>query len=477
MDIISQLRARLDPAHILTGSDAAPWASDWVGKYKGAPICVARPGTTQEVSQVMALAHETGTPVVPVGGNTGLSGGAFSEGAIALSLDRMRGIREIRPAARLAVVEAGVVLEALHGAVAEHGLSFPMTFGAKGSCTLGGMLATNAGGSNVLRHGNTRALCLGLEVVLPDGEVLDLMGELHKDNSGYDLKDLFIGAEGTLGVITAAVVKLVPAPRAYATAMVAVEGLGAALTLLNRLQSATGGAVEAFEYMPGAYIAAHQAMTGQRGPFDEAHEVNILVELGATADRDVVAGPDGQVPVVAYLEDVLGGMLEDGAVLDAVIAQSDAQRAEIWARREAAAEVCLAKLPVVNNDIAVPLDKVAAFFDRMAPVLPVVDPGAVALSVAHLGDGNIHYAVQVSDASRVDPVMEAVEDVVADLGGSFSAEHGIGLSKKPSMARRKDPVALRVMRQIKGALDPKGIMNPGKVLPEESASRLTRDTG
>lgn len=465
MSIEPRLRDILDPAHILTGDDTAPWASDWVGKYKGAPICVVRPGTTEEVSKIMALAHDTGTPIVPVGGNTGLSGGAYSAGAIALSLDRMRSIRELRPAARLAIVDAGVVLQTLHEAVADHGLSFPMTFGAKGSCTLGGMLATNAGGSNVLRHGNMRALCLGLEVVLPDGEILNLMSELHKDNSGYDLKDLFIGAEGTLGVITGAVLKLVPAPRAHATAMVAVSDLAAALDLLNRLQEATGGAVEAFEYMPGDYITAQAEMSGMRPPFDAPHKVNILVEVGATAPRDATPGPDGEVPIVSYLEQVLGEMLESGAVLDAVIARNASQRTEIWTRREAAAEVCLARLPVVNNDIAVPLDKVAEFFTRMAPVLPRLDADARALSVAHLGDGNIHYAVQVSGADKVDPVMEAVEDVVADLGGSFSAEHGIGLSKKPSMARRKDPVALRVMGQIKSALDPRGIMNPGKVLP------------
>lgn len=456
----------LGPKYVLTGPDMAPWTSDWIGKYTGAPLCVVRPESTDEVARIMALAHETGTPVVPVGGNTGLSGGAHAEGAIALSLDRMRAIREVRPAARLAIVEAGVVLEALHDAASEHGLRFPMTFGAKGSCTLGGMLATNAGGSNVLRHGNTRDLCLGLEVVLPDGEVLNLMSELHKDNTGYDLKDLFIGAEGTLGVITAAVVKLSPTPRAFATAMVAAPGLDEALGLLNRLQEATGGAVEAFEYMPGAYVDVHMAMTGARAPFADRHETNILVEVGATAPREALPGADGAIPVVANLEEVLGDLLEQGDVLDAVIAQNDSQRAEMWARRESAAEVCLGRMPLVNNDISVPLDQVGAFFARMDNVLPKVDPGAEALSVAHLGDGNIHYTVYPTDAALNDAVMQAVEDVVAELGGSFSAEHGIGLSKKPSMARRKDPVALRVMRQVKAALDPKGIMNPGKVLPD-----------
>ncbi|MCI2399407.1 FAD-binding oxidoreductase [Aliiroseovarius sp. N1Y82] len=466
MDILDELRGIIGARHVLTGADTARWDSDWIGKYKGAPLCVVRPANTDEVSRVMALAHDTGTPVVPVGGNTGLSGGAFGRGAVMLSVDRMNALRDLRPEARIAIVEAGVVLSALHDAAEAHDLVFPMTFGAKGSCMIGGMLATNAGGSNVVRYGNTRALCLGLEIVLPDGEVLELMSELHKDNSGYDLKDLFIGSEGTLGVITAAVLKLSPKPRAYATAMVAAPGLAQALDLLNRLQEATGGAVEAFEYMPASYIDAHIAKTGARAPFAARHEVNILVEVGATAARDAALAADGSVPIVDYLEEVLAGLMEEGAVLDAVIAQNDAQRTEMWERREAAAEVTLDRQPLVNNDIAVPLDKVSVFLERMAEELPRLDRGADSLCVAHLGDGNIHYAVFPSDPTLVDPVMEKVEDVVGALGGSFSAEHGIGLSKKPSMARRKNPVALRVMRQIKGVLDPKGIMNPGKVLPD-----------
>jgi FAD/FMN-containing dehydrogenase len=361
------------------------------------------------------------------------------------------------------------VLTQLHEAAEAQGLNFPMTFGARGSAMLGGLLSTNAGGSNVLRYGNTRALCLGLEVVLPDGEVLNLMSELHKDNSGYDLKDLFIGAEGTLGVITAAVLKLVPKPRAFATAMVAAPSLPDALKLLNRLQEATGGAVEAFEYMPGNYIEGHLArIANARPPFAERHEVNIMVEVGATAPRDALPGADGRVPVAAYLEEVLAGLMEEGAVLDAVIAQNEAQRREMWARREAAAEVMLAVSPRVDTDIALPLDKVATFLGRMDEVLPSVDPGATHVEVAHLGDGNIHYSVccTTDDPGLMDRITERVEDVVQKLGGSFSAEHGIGVSKKNTMARRKDKVALKVMRRIKAALDPKGIMNPGKVLPD-----------
>ncbi|MDJ0826510.1 MAG: FAD-binding oxidoreductase [Rhodobacter sp.] len=469
MELTAQLEGIVGPGHVLTGGDTAKFDHDWTGKYRFHPLAVVRPASTDEVSRVMRLAHDTGTPVVPVSGNTGLAGGTHAEGALMISLDRMNRVREIRSEARIAVVEAGVILSNLHTAAEAHALVFPLTFGARGSAMIGGALSTNAGGSNVVRYGSTRGLCLGLEVVLADGRVMDLMTELHKDNSGYDLKDLFIGAEGTLGLITAAVVKLFPKPAAYATAMVAAPGLPEALTLLNRLQQATGGMVEAFEYMPRAYVEAHLAkFPDAREPFEAAHEVNIMVEVGATAPRDALPGPDGEVPVVAHLEETLAVLMEEGAVLDAVVAKSEAQRAEMWKRREDAAEVTLGRLPIVNNDIAVPLDKVAVFLDRMAAALPGLDARAETRVVAHLGDGNVHYTVLPAsqDSSVHDAIMETVEEVALDLGGSFSAEHGIGLSKKPSMARRKNPVAVEVMRGIKAALDPKGILNPGKVLPE-----------
>lgn len=469
MDLTDRLRDILGPANVLIGADMAPFSRDWIGKYRWEPLAVVRPGSTGEVSAVLKLADETNTPVVPVSGNTGLAGGTKGDGALMLSLARMNRVREIRRDARIAIVEAGVVLSQLHEAAGAEGLSFPMTFGARGSAMLGGLLSTNAGGSNVLRYGNTRALCLGLEVVLADGEVLNLMSELHKDNSGYDLRDLFIGAEGTLGVITAAVLKLVPRPRAFATAMVAAPSLPDALKLLNRLQEATGGTVEAFEYMPGTYVDAHMAkVKGARPPFAGRHEVNLMVEVGATAPRDAAPGPDGALPVAAYLEEVLAGLMEEGAVLDAVIAQNEAQRAEMWERREAAAEVMLSVKPRVDTDIALPLDKVAVFLERMDAILPEVDPGAGHVEVAHLGDGNIHYSVGCTrdDPELMDRITERVEDVVQELGGSFSAEHGIGVSKKNTMARRKDKTALRVMRAVKAALDPKGLMNPGKVLPD-----------
>ena len=466
--MLTRLAEIVGTANVLHGEDMQGYARDWMGKYTGQPLAVVRPADTNQVSDVMRLASETKTPVVPISGNTGLVGGTHTDGGILLSLERLNTIREIRPEARIAIVEAGVIIANLHDAVDEHGLIFPLLFGARGSAMIGGALSTNAGGSNVLRYGNTRALCLGLEVVLPSGEVMNLMSELHKDNAGYDLRDLFIGAEGTLGVITAAVLKLFPKPAAYATAMVAVPNLTEALTLLNRLQMASGGAVEAFEYMPGNYVEMYQASHPEtRPPFDTPHDVNILIELGATAPRDVTPDENGEIPLTALLEQVLGDMMEQGLVLDAVVAQNEAQRGAMWARREAAAEVMLSQTPRIDSDICVALDKVAPFLDQMDTHLKRLDKSARSISVAHLGDGNIHYSVLPSSDSLelADWITETIEDVVQGLGGSFSAEHGVGLSKKPSMARRKDKAALGAMRQIKAALDPLGIMNPGKVLP------------
>ena len=467
--LIDDLTALLGAAHVLTGAETTGHTGDWTGKYTADPVAVVRPGSTEEVAECLRIAARHGVSVVPISGRTGLVGGAMTRGGLMLSVERLNRIREVRAESRIAIVEAGVILSRLHEAAETEGLYFPLWFGAKGSAMIGGVLSTNAGGSNVLRYGSTRSLCLGLEVVLPDGRVLNLMSELHKDNSGYDLKQLFIGAEGTLGIITAAVVKLVPKPRAHATATIAAASLGDALRLLNRLQAATGGLVEAFEYMPRGYM---QRLAEQRPdirqPFDPIQEVTILVELGATAPRDCTPDADGAVPLTGLLEQILAEMLEEGLVLDAEVAQNEAQRRLMWERRESAAEVTFAKKPLIDTDVALPLDKVETFFARMAERLPALDAGATAFCVAHLGDGNVHYTAFPSsdDPALYDAVVSAVEDVVQDLRGSFSAEHGVGLSKKPSMARRKDPVALDVMRSLKAALDPEGRMNPGKVIPD-----------
>jgi FAD/FMN-containing dehydrogenase len=294
------------------------------------------------------------------------------------------------------------------------------------------------------------------------------MGELHKDNSGYDLKHLFIGAEGTLGVITAAVMRLVAKPAAQATATLALRSLGDALVLLRRLQDASGGAVEAFEYMSPGYmrqLAAHRPDI--RPPFAAPAPCTILVEIAAPVPADAVPGPDGVTPVARLLESALAALLAEGALIDAEIAQSEAQRLAMWQRRELAAEVMFARRPHVDTDIALPLDRVADFLAAFEARLPALDPGAEPMAIAHLGDGNVHFTVYPTrdDPALADRLVAAVEDLVVALGGSFSAEHGVGLSKLGSMARRKDPVALDVMRALKAALDPAGVMNPGKVVP------------
>jgi len=462
MTILEALTGIVGSAHVLTGSDTAKWSEDWTGKYAWTPLAVVRPATTAEVSAVARQCYAAGHAMVPVGGNTGLTGATSAEGAVMVSLERLNRVRSITVPTRTAKVEAGVILDTLHGAAADHGLMFPLTFGARGSAMVGGFLATNAGGSNVLRYGNTRDLCLGLEIVLPDGRVMDLMSELHKDNTGYNLRHLFIGAEGTLGFITAAVLKLFPEPQQRVTAMLGLEDLGAALPVLNELQGATAGGIEAFEYMPRSFIERHAEKTGVREPFDAPYAENILVEA-ASSQR----APAGQAPLRDAVEGALAGAMEKGQIADAVIAQSEGQRNEMWARREMAAELTFTGQPIVDTDIAVPLEKVPVFLRDMRERADALDPGAQDFVVSHLGDGNIHYTLYPSrdDPALKDAMVEAIEDVALGLGGSFSAEHGIGLSKKASMARRKDETALALMGGIKAAFDPKGLMNPGKVLP------------
>ena len=454
---------------VLTGSDRAKWLTDWTGAYTADPIAVLRPANTEEVSGIMRIAYHHDIQVVPVSGNTGLVGGTSGQDMLMLSLDRLNTISEIDPVGQTATVDAGVVLSALHDAAAAQDMIFPLTFGARGSAMIGGVLATNAGGSNVLRYGNTRDLCMGLEVVMANGDIMNLMGKLHKDNSGLNLKHLMIGSEGTLGIITKAVMKLAPQPLAYATAMVALPKLSDALGLLNQLQAETSQSVEAFEYMPRSFIDGHLAIVGgARAPFDQSYDVNILVEVGATSPRDATLNADGTIPIQTQLISILEEMLEAGRLSDAVVAQNETQRAEMWARREAAAEIAFHKRPFVDTDVAVALTDVDPFLSEVAKRLSDLDPDATDLVVAHLGDGNIHYTAYPSknDPVRKDAIREMIEDVVMDFDGSFSAEHGIGKSKLGSMARRKDATALAAMRAVKSALDPKNILNPGKVFQD-----------
>jgi FAD/FMN-containing dehydrogenase len=427
MTLIDRLAAICGAPHVLTGAEAAPYGRDWMGKYVTQPMAVVRPGSVAEVAAVLRLASETGTPVVPMSGNTNLPGGGKAQGALVLSVARLNAAPVINRAARTATVQAGVVLSHLHDAAAAHDLIFPLTFGARGSAMIGGVLSTNAGGSNVVRYGNTRDLCLGVEVVLADGRVMNLMSALHKDNTGYNLRNLVIGAEGTLGVITGAVLKLFPRPRAYATAMVAMASLDAALDLLNRLQAETGGAVEAFEYMPRLYVETHlKVAPNAREPFSVPHDVNILVEVATTRPDLAAVGPDGSVPLVAQLEGVLAGLMDEGAVLDAVVAQNEGQRREMWSRREMAAELMRHFPAEVDTDICLPLDRVTEFLARVLPHVRRIDPNARDFTVAHLGDGNLHYTVLPShhDGRDEDAIRAAVEDIVQDLGGSFSCGGG-----------------------------------------------------
>ena len=459
MTLLQEFAAIVGKEHALTGADTARWSTDWTGKYCGQPGVVLRPASTHQVSQIMTLANVKRQSITPVSGHTGLVGGTYAPGGVLVSMDRMNTIHDINLATRTAVVDAGVILSSLHDAADAEGLIFPLTFGARGSAMIGGVMSTNAGGSNVLRYGNTRDLVLGLEAVLADGRVVNLMSSLHKDNSGLNLRQLLIGAEGTLGIITKATLKLAPKPSTYATAMVAVPTLDEALILLNRVQDATGGSVEAFEYMPRHYIDVHTArVENAREPFDTPYDVNIMIEVATTTDTDIAES----------LQMVMASMMQNGAILDAVVAQNETQRRAMWDRREAAAELTFWRKPIVDTDVALPLDLVGTFLEQTNAKVIEADNGAKPFYIAHLGDGNVHYSVYPSseDSTLNDKIVEIIEEVVERLGGSFSAEHGIGLSKLNTMRRRKDPVALDMMRKIKGVLDPNGILNPGKMIPD-----------
>ena len=463
---IADLETIVGAPNVLRGSaDRDKYDHGWLPQYHGSSLAVVRPATTQEVSRVLSLANASMVPVIPMGGNTGLTGATMAEpdqGAIILSLERMNRILEIKPDARIMRVEAGAVLDSIRDAAKAQDLCFPLVFGARGSCQIGGNLSTNAGGSNVLRYGNARDLCLGLEVVLADGRIVNLMSELHKDNTGYDLKNLFIGAEGTLGVITAAVLKLVPLPIEFSTAMIAMDRLEDALGLLNTLNRTTGGAIEAFEFMPKSYCdLLPAAFPNLRPVFDPVPEVTILVELAVTAERD-------RGVLSELLENALAEEIEQGRATDAVVAQNESQRMDMWLRRESTFEVAGQKGPTLDTDVALPLDKLAEFILRANAETTRVAPGSEPIYVAHLGDGNVHYSLWMTDHTETlhDEVVETIETIVQDLGGSFSAEHGIGLMKQATMARRKDPIALEMMHGIKRQFDPHGIMNPGKLLPK-----------
>ena len=463
--LVASLRALLGPANVLTeATDTAPYLTDWRRRYTGTALCIARPGTTDEVSAVVKLCAEAGAAIVPQGGNTGLCGGATPLGGeVVVSLGRLKRIRAVDAANNTIIVEAGCTLLEVQEAAAAADRLFPLSLAAEGTATIGGNLSTNAGGVQVLRYGNARELVLGLEVVLPDGRVWNGLRGLRKDNTGYDLKHLFVGAEGTLGLITAAVLKLFPRPRARATAWAAVRDPAAAVALLTRLRNEAGDRVTAFEIVgrPALDLVLRH-IPGARDPLAGRPDWQVLIELADTlADS----------PLADLLERVLGAALEAGDVLDVALAQSEAQVQALWALRENVAEGQKAEGLSIKHDIAVPVSRIPEFIARADAALKDRFPGVRIVCFGHIGDGNLHYNQSQTDAlgneafiAATPQVNRIVHDIVNDLGGSISAEHGLGRLKREEILRYKSEVEMDLMRAIKRALDPATMMNPGKLL-------------
>jgi FAD/FMN-containing dehydrogenase len=447
-------------------SDIAPYVVDHRKLYRGVTPLVLRPATTQQIADILTLCYAENIPVVPSGGNTGYCGGATpsDDGSqVVLSLSRMRKIRNMDALNYTMTVEAGCVLAELQTAAEQIDRYFPLSLGSEGSCQIGGNLSTNAGGTSVVRYGMARNMVLGLEVVLPDGRVLDSLKALRKDNTGYDLRDLFIGAEGTLGVITAATLKLFPRPRTVVTAMVALKSLESAIELLAQLRSASGDAIVTFEVMPRIVIDFElQYLKGISDPFERKHDWYVLIEVQSARDDEALS---------AAIEISLGEAIEAALISDALVAQSEAQRAAFWSIRERVPEGERHAGSSIKHDVSVAITDIPALVkEGTAAMLALVPKGRI-VSFGHLGDGNLHFNLnQPDDMNRATfdamtpQINRAVHDVVLKYRGSIAAEHGIGKLKRDEMAHYKSAVELDVMRAIKRALDPKGLMNPGKVI-------------
>ena len=474
-EIITALHAIVGDAGLKTGdTDTESFLTDWHGQYRGRSLAVVMPETTEQVSQVMALADAHDIVVVPQGGNTGFMGGATPDDAgnsILLSLRRMNRIREIDATNMSMTVEAGCVLQTLHDTTEKQGLYFPLNLAAKGSCTIGGNLGTNAGGLNVVRYGTTRELTLGVEVVLMGGRVLNLLGGLRKDNTGYDLRHLFVGSEGTLGVITAATMKLFPQPVARATSFAEVRDVSAAVELLHRLQAASGGGVEAFELIPAdiLHVVFHQFPEIPQ-PLATRGAMNVLMEIGSSNPASGIADDSGETPLQTIMQETLATAFEDGLVIDATIAASEAQRNALWDVRENAPESHKRSRGVARSDISLAQSSLAPFYEDMVAAVKTVDPTIRICGYGHLGDGNLHFNLVADERSnsefdsKKDQLYELIYEHVAKYNGSISAEHGIGQTKRAQLAKVKAPEVLDVMRAIKASIDPKNLMNPGKVI-------------
>nr|WP_294547180.1 FAD-binding oxidoreductase [uncultured Rhodopila sp.] len=465
---LDAIRAIVGDRGILTDSaDTAAYTEDWRRLYQGRTSAVIRPGTTQELAEVVRLCAAAATPIVPQGGNTSMVGGAVpnEDGSeLIVCTARLNRIRDIDPVDMTLTLEAGVTLQAAQLAAAERNCLLPLSISSEGSAQIGGVLATNAGGNNTLRYGNARDLVLGLEVVLPDGTIWNGLRRLRKDNTGYCLRQLFVGSEGTLGIITAAVLKLVPQPKETAVALCGVASPEAALDLFTRFQAHDPASVNAFELMSGlgmSFVLRH--IPGAALPLENPAPFYVLVEL---------ATPRPGANLRGMLEQVLEQALEAGTVQDAVIAESGSQRAAIWKLREEHAEAQKREGASVKNDVSVPVSKVPAFIRKATAACEALIPGVRAVPFGHMGDGNIHFNLEQpigSDAAwflgRDHAIMDAVNDVVREFDGSFSAEHGIGRLKPYMMPDWRGGAELALMQRIKAAIDPGGIMNPGKVLP------------
>ncbi|MGZ5676110.1 MAG: FAD-binding oxidoreductase [Usitatibacter sp.] len=465
-DLILRLKAIVGERGLVSDAERAPYEVDWRGQYHGRAAAVVKPASTAEVSRVMALLSEARVGVVPQGGNTSLCGASVPDASgrqVIVNLSRMNRVRQVDATNNTLTAEAGCVLATLQEEADRHGRLFPLSLGAQGSCEIGGNISTNAGGTGVLRYGNTRDLVLGLEVVLPDGRVWHGLRGLRKDNTGYDLKHLFIGAEGTLGIITAAVLKLFPKPRSRATALVAVESPAAAVALLSQLRATCGERITGFELLARICLdLVFRHIPGSRDPLPQPHPWYVLVELSDSTEGDAID---------TLLQESLADATEAGTVRDAVLAASEAQRHELWKLRENITEAQKADGLSIKHDVSVPVSRVPDLIEQAGRALSQRFPDIRIVAFGHVGDGNIHYNCSKSKPQEAQlfyqqagAVNQAVYEVVAALGGSISAEHGLGVLKREEIKIYKSPLELELMRSIKRTLDPNGLMNPGKVL-------------
>jgi FAD/FMN-containing dehydrogenase len=449
--------------------DLAPWLTDWRGRYSGKAGALLSPASTEEVSAIIRLAAERRVALVPQGGNSGMVAGATPDKSgtqLLLSLRRMNKIVSIDPESGEAVAEAGVILQNFHEAVAEHGRRFPLTLGGKGSATIGGLVSTNAGGTQVLRHGTMRGLVLGLEAVLPDGSIFNGLAPLKKDNRGYDLKQLLIGAEGTIGVVTKAVLRTVPALIDRCVVWVGIDSPTDAYRLLQFVSARAAGALEGFEILPQrALDNVVKHIPGTRAPLDSGHSWHALIEL--------VQDDPAQAAPADLAEKLMTEAIEAGLVGDATLSASEAQAEAFWKIRDSIAEAERAEGPALQHDISVPVADMARFIEAESPDIEARFAGTQIVAFGHLGDGNIHFHVKAPkgmEAARwygdfARPVSAHIYDRVEAYKGSLSAEHGIGMAKLDEFARLADPARLGALRAIKAAFDPLGIMNPGKLVP------------